>query len=683
MGRPRALLTLTERIFAVARLLDEAALTALANKGLVRRARADLAAAQPVLRGEVACGLQVAIESLVVELRERPTDSRCDCRATGMCRHILTAWLFVAGQAAPTAVATTTATLAGAEILALDDDAIRRWAGSALVRRAGRELAAGLQVECSDGPVFVARLAELNVECRWLPGAGPSGMLCNCHAESTCLHRVAVVLAWQVAHGVRQPAPLDVELTASAEAPRTRDEVRLAAARACEDVVAQGLSRLAPAMGERLRTLATSAHGVDLPRLERVLRGLADEIAAWLARSARASEAALLTRCATAHTLARALATPMPATVGVHRSRYDCVRDLELAGAGARAWRTASGYRGLTVYFWDVASAAWNTWSEARPIATPDFDPQARFTAPGPWSGSESPALASVSRVRLRGAWRARNGRLSGRASTTMLTSGPSGAAQLPAPTTDWHALVDRARSRLVLGLAEHDEAATCVLVQPATWQPPQFDALAQQLTVTLGDAAGRTIALVLEHTAENQRAMQTLETLQPTPELRLFGLLTLRRGELAIAPVSVIAGERVLSLGFADAAGVSPTATPAVADAAAADDFDVEDEDAAHADAEDAIGRLLADAWSALEAVAAAGTAAFRDWDRFAQQAKRADDLGLGEAARRLRRVAERARTPHDDRERAIARVLLDAAWVVQLTESAALVERAAARIG
>ena len=176
---------------------------------------------------------------------------------------------------------------------------------------------------------------------------------------------------------------------------------------------------------------------------------------------------------------------------------------------------------------------------------------------------------------------------------------------------------------------------------------------------------------------------MQTLETLQPTPELRLFGLLTLRRGELAIVPVSVIAGERVLSLGFADAASVKPAATLAVADAAEADDCDVDDEDAARAGAEDAIGRLLADAWNALEAVAAAGIAAFRDWDRFAQQAKRADDLGLGEAARRLRRVAERARTPNDDRERAIARVLLDAAWVVQLTESAALVERAAARIG
>ncbi|HEX4457149.1 MAG TPA: hypothetical protein VIA18_04225, partial [Polyangia bacterium] len=383
-------MTPTARIFAVARLLDDAALAALANKGLVRRARADLATTTPAIVGEVATGVQLRVESSLVELRERPADSRCDCPATGVCRHILTAWLFVAGQAEPVAAAAN----AGAEILALDDEALRRWAGAALVRRADRELAGGLQVECSDGAVFVGRIPELNAEVRWLGGAGPRGMLCDCHAATTCLHRVAVVLAWQIAHGARRPVALEVELEASTDAPRTRDDVRLAAARAAEDLVVHGLSRLAPALGERLRTLATSAHGVDLPRLERVLRGLADEIAAWLARSARASDELLLSRCATAHTLARALATPTPATVGAHRSRYERVRDLELAGAGARAWRSASGYHGLTVYFWDAGSAAWNTFTEARPLATPDFVPRARFTASGPWRGGQSPAVA-------------------------------------------------------------------------------------------------------------------------------------------------------------------------------------------------------------------------------------------------------------------------------------------------
>src|SRR5262249_11907142 len=146
------------------------------------------------------------------------------------------------------------------------------------------------------------------------------------------------------------------ELEASVEAPRTRDEVRSAVMTVTEEIVMQGVSRLSPSTAERLCTLSTSAHGVDLPRLERVIRGVADEVAALLDRSARASEEGLLTRAATAHALAKALAKPTPALVGRHRSRYERVTDIELIGAGAQAWRAASGYQGLTLYFWDRAS---------------------------------------------------------------------------------------------------------------------------------------------------------------------------------------------------------------------------------------------------------------------------------------------------------------------------------------
>ena len=128
-----------------------------------------------------------------------------------------------------------------------------------------------------------------------------------------------------------------------------------------------------------------------------------------------------------------------------------------------------------------------------------------------------------------------------------------------------------------------------------------------------------------------------------------------------------------------ANASVPAAAADLAVAEVDAGDDDDAGD-DAVSAPTEDAVGRLLADAWSALEAVAAAGVAANRDWDRFAREAQRADELGLAVTARRLRRVGEAARADAADRDRAVARAVLAAAWVVRLTESAALVERAAA---
>jgi len=90
---------LLTRVRAVAALLDDAALAALANKGLVRRARKDLEQSRPEIVGDHEGRLRVRVEEWIVELAERPAESRCGCPASGVCRHILVALLHVGAAA--------------------------------------------------------------------------------------------------------------------------------------------------------------------------------------------------------------------------------------------------------------------------------------------------------------------------------------------------------------------------------------------------------------------------------------------------------------------------------------------------------------------------------------------------------------------------------------------------------
>ena len=165
------------------------------------------------------------------------------------------------------------------DVLALDDEAIGKWAGKALMTRVKKALAQGLPVEFEAGDRLAARLPTRNVNCRWMPGCGLEGMICSCHEPRVCEHRVAVVLAFQVAQGTRV---LDdygsLALAEAAEAPRSREDVLASVGSVVGEMVAIGLSRLSRASAERLRTLAVSAHGVDLPRLERLLTALAAEV---------------------------------------------------------------------------------------------------------------------------------------------------------------------------------------------------------------------------------------------------------------------------------------------------------------------------------------------------------------------------------------------------------------------
>jgi hypothetical protein len=645
--------TQAERIASMARLLGDDELIALANRGLLRRARKDLEGGAPEIVGEQAGGLALRWDQQTVVLGERPAEARCTCPAGGICRHILACLLHCAATAGATETA---AAPCGAEISALAEETLERWAGKSLWQRARRELASGLVVECHDGAPFVGRIAEWNAECRWLPGGGLDGMLCSCHEAGVCLHRVAVVLAWQVQQGRLAIAREDAVLEAAAGAVRTRPEVCAALAALCGDLISVGFSRLAPSHRERLQTLAMAAHGVDLPRLERLVRGLAHETAGWLARDPQASDARLLERTAACWALATALASPTPERVGVHRSQYDRVQHLELVGAGLEVWTSPAGYHGLSVYFWDVRNRAWCTWSEARPLTTAGFSPQARISAPGPWPGAASPGQLATSCGTLLNAWRNRGLRLSGRQASSWHAQRAATMADLPAPLTDWREVAARLPELYPLGFAEAKANTDIVLLRPAAWLPAHFDTQRQQLIRPLADAQGRQLPLIVAQSAQTQAMIARIEALPDAADRCLLARLQLDADGLRLHPLSLIdtTGINSLQQGDGPRALAQVPAAPPEAEDEPEDDSD-EDLDTVPTGASPTLARCL----DACLALANAGLRSFRGWPDLATAANEARSLGLTTLANALDRLASL-----QGRERAAG--LLLATWIL-----------------
>ncbi len=240
---------------------------------------------------------------------------------------------------------------------------------------------------------------------------------------------------------------------------RDRGEVLAEIGAALNELVGHGLSHLAPASCERITTLAVSAHGADLPRMERLLKTLASEIQLQLSRDAQADTGNLLTTAARVEALRGALRTPTPALLGRLSQRIYEVKGLELLGMGAAQWRTKSRFVGLTVYFWNLQAGEWMTWSDARPDNSPDgFTPRKRLDAPGPWGGCLSPAAISRKRLTLRHA--RRNARRA--ASPVAKTRSPKpvmpALREAPAPITAWDTIAERAFALFSAGFQDWDE---------------------------------------------------------------------------------------------------------------------------------------------------------------------------------------------------------------------------------
>ncbi len=656
------------KLRSVLKSVDDEALASLANKGLLRRAQKDLESSPPAIVSVEEGRVRVRVADATVVVVELPSKCTCSCPATGICRHTLSALVYLRdspelaacdGPVQSTLFDEETADAAAgsdaepiaapapspAEVLAdLSDKELQKWAGKALVRKALKVLAADLPVEIEAGASLVVRFPTRNIVCRWIPSGGLLGMLCSCQAENVCEHVVTAVLAYQASLGKRQIAAHEASLTESSGSPRSRAEVLASVGTVLREMVSLGLARLSSATEQRLTTLAISAHGVDLPRLERMLKTLADDVQLALRRDAQSSSANLLAQAARVEALRTALTkSAAAALVGQHRTQYHDVGQITLIGLGAQRWRSKGGYHGVTVYFWDESRKNWATWSESRPITQPGFDAESRFRADGPWHGCDSPRQAAESVLRLSQAARNAQGRISGRAATQALVVGRSQPRDVPGAIAAWPELAERAKRLFGGGLGERNENQELVLLAPKTWGPGYYDTLRQELLRPLLDEKGRCVHLRLPFTAENEAGVELLEHYDPAATYGLLGALRLVAGQVCVQPISLYAEDRILHLTLpekkasrraAKSSGVAPKDEPGTEEEIVTGE---EELTAPQAAVTTPLGRILVTVQAELEALVEGGIAVRRSVELLRNAAGRLDALGLSACARPL----------------------------------------------
>src|SRR5690349_18962589 len=92
---------LRDKIQAQLARYDDDAFAALANRGLLRRARKDLEKETPRVEQETADQLALAFGGHRIEFDARgATHARCSCPANGTCQHILAAAIYLQGSPA-------------------------------------------------------------------------------------------------------------------------------------------------------------------------------------------------------------------------------------------------------------------------------------------------------------------------------------------------------------------------------------------------------------------------------------------------------------------------------------------------------------------------------------------------------------------------------------------------------
>jgi uncharacterized Zn finger protein len=161
---------------AVLAAFDEGALTLLSNKGTVRRAARDVEEGKVTLIEADGDRAVVAADGETVRVDSAgPAKATCTCPAPGVCRHRIAAVLLLRAGVAPAEAAEDLRAALLAEVAAIPEEALRRFAGRAGWRAALELAEAGGEVDV-DGTALRIRLAG-GEEVRYLRGLGLDGMV--------------------------------------------------------------------------------------------------------------------------------------------------------------------------------------------------------------------------------------------------------------------------------------------------------------------------------------------------------------------------------------------------------------------------------------------------------------------------------------------------------------------------
>jgi hypothetical protein len=559
------------------RRFDDDAWAALANRGLLRRARKDLEAGAlgEIVDADDRILVHVGGQQVVFDVRG-VAYAACDCRATGTCQHVLAAAIGLAETSQPEAAGDVSGVEArddGAvlvdELLALPTAALVAHAGKSGYRLAWQfvdDLVPERDASVDVGKQVVVAFRAPRMAFRYM-GGGLDGLVCDTQTTHVARYRVAAVLMLRRSRGVAiDPPEARVARTAElnlgrdhALAPSTseaRDDGRQRVLAAVSQLAAQcvelGLTHLSEAVQQRFDTLATWAQASDFPRLALALRRIGNHVELLLERAGGADEQRLFDELALATALADALRHALArgaepaALMGRARTRYDATAPIDLLGMGASAWRTGSGFLGLTMLFWSPADRCFYACTDARPATLRGFDPLHRYRQPGPWNGLASPASATGRAVRLTLAEINAAGRLSAAPSTLATVQSPSleTLRAVLQPVTRWDALTPTDDRASLLSEARPMEAWR--VLAPTGAGQAQFDQARQTLVWPLRDASGAELAVELAYGPQTAHALDRLERMAAAgwpADAWLVARIHGVRGGLRAMPLSVIGG--------------------------------------------------------------------------------------------------------------------------------------------
>lgn len=510
--------------------VDDDYLTGLGNKGILKRAYKDLEQETPslLLEGEEA---KVTLREESCVLRLPLAESSCSCPSRSICRHVITAVLWMKRElAAQTEAAGHTGEnkkeqggerpkepVLLSQLLEMPPQQLKRSLGNKRYALFLSHMQAGHRPAMEETSVVTVVLPWEKETVKLLEPV--SYCACTCHSKELCAHKAQAILAYQLCKN--RYSLKELEGLKEPEFVWDKEQADLACEGICREICRQlciGLSRASKENAESLLRLSVIAHRAALPDLESALREAGACYEQYFSRSAAFRSGALMEKLLAIYRRAALLLRAkeqeeIRELAGVFRDTYAPVGTLHLMGMGARAFSGKTGYEGEIYYFLETEQKAWYTWTDARPTfyegkKTPK---RGMENAQAPWGLNCSRQQLQSLVFDLKNA-RAAQGR---RLSASMESQGEARGVRSPG-LEEIREAICWDYEKMILDLQEKSHTRERIVLAGAPgWEEACFDKVKQRFRWDIYDERDRRLSIALNYTKEEGLIINLLERLE------------------------------------------------------------------------------------------------------------------------------------------------------------------------
>lgn len=538
---------------------DDDYLVGLSNKGTLKRAYKDLDTAE-ISAEYSGSSAAVTVSGETCAIVNPIGESKCSCPSRSVCRHIITAVLWLKNNL-KTENSDSEPAAAIEEKKEPDKafiDELSAYPLKALQKAMKKTYYTSFKIKAQSGrlpeieetSIISVNFPEENISVRLLSPLEYS--TCTCHSKELCKHKAAAILAWQIKH---EKVKLEDVKTDKAEINKIDvDNVRSTAQYAKDflsKLLSDGLVRASENLIDETESVAVMCHNARLADCEKNMREISNRLSGYINRSPEFSSDLLFSLIMkNIILLDKIISTSdeinLNEYIGEFKNTYIAVDTLEILPLAQRHFSSAAGYEGDIYYFMNMDSAAekrYLTFSAVRPT----FYEKRRRNTPlaAPWGLYGGIAEIMKSQLRL----------LSPKLSGSKLSSSSDTKADIIAPVNLNQKIVfdniysDFAKMLYdVFGKSNNSENGDerLVMAAPKRCLSSETNEITQTHYIVIEDVNNCRITVKARYRSENRDFFARLSRIgrmmieNPDKQFVIFGNIYIENGKSFIYPIAI-----------------------------------------------------------------------------------------------------------------------------------------------